>query len=312
MLRRVVVLLFLALASCAPVIAPVGLENLSPAIRDAAFVSRDGMRLPLRQWGDDNPHSVIVALHGMGDYSNAFDMPATWWAKHGIKTYAYDQRGFGNAPMLGLWPGGETMRQDLREFVAVVRARHPGVPVFVLGESMGGAVVLSALPQGVPADGVILVAPAVWGRGDMPWTYQAALWLTAHIAPDMWLTGKGLKIWPSDNIQMLRAYSRDILVHKRTRADAIWGLAELMDDARAAPMRLNHPPPILFLYGARDQIVPAKPTEAVIKEFGACVEAHVFPHGYHMLLRDLEAVDVWKTVEVWIGRGIIHGTCKRK
>ena len=38
--------------------------------------------------------AVIVALHGMSDYSHAFAMPGAFWAKAGITVYAYDQRGF--------------------------------------------------------------------------------------------------------------------------------------------------------------------------------------------------------------------------
>ena len=58
----------------------------------------------------------------------------------------------------------------------------PGVPVFVLGESMGGAVAMTAFASDTPprADGLILVAPAVWGRQTMPFSYRLALWTTAH------------------------------------------------------------------------------------------------------------------------------------
>ena len=88
------------------------------------------------------------------------------------------------------------------------RARDiPALPVYALGESMGGAVVLSALASDDPpeVDGVILVAPAVWSRDDMPLSYRAALWLSAHTLPWLHVSGEGLKIWPSDNIPMLRA-----------------------------------------------------------------------------------------------------------
>jgi acylglycerol lipase len=290
------------LAACAPFTAPPGLEPTAPTIDRDAFLTRDGQRLPLRRWQAEHPRAVIVALHGINDYSNAFAMPAPWWAERGITTYAYDQRGFGGAPYLGLWPGGDALRRDLADCVAVVRRHHPGLPVFVLGESMGGAVALSALASATPpdADGVILVAPAVWSRTDMPWSYRAALYLTAHIAPDLQLTGKGLKIWPSDNIAMLRRYALDLRVLKRTRADEIWGLADLMDEARAAPGKLADPPPLLLLYGAHDQIVPAAPTEATIKALGHHVEAHKFPDGYHMLLRDLHGQEAWQAVATWI------------
>ncbi len=138
---------------------------MTPHFEDDFLVARDGMRLPLREWNADGdaPKAVIVALHGMSDYSNAFDMPGTEWAKRGITTLAIDQRGFGKSDNPGLWAGGDVMRRDLVDFAAAAHARYPGVKIFAAGESMGGAVVLSALASANPpaVDGAILVSPAV-------------------------------------------------------------------------------------------------------------------------------------------------------
>jgi predicted alpha/beta-fold hydrolase len=137
-------------AACAPVLAPRGEANAPPHIAPKYFVTRDGLHLPLREWDAKDPKAVIVALHGMSDYSEAFDMPGPYWAAHDITVYAYDQRGFGAAPDPGIWAGGKAMRQDLVDFVDAVHAKYPGLPVYALGESMGGAVVLSSLADGNP------------------------------------------------------------------------------------------------------------------------------------------------------------------
>lgn len=301
------VFLAAGLSGCAPVTGGVGPVTGIAELQSEHFTTRDGVVLPLRHWDAAAPRAVIIALHGMSDYSRAFSRPAPAWAKAGITTYAYDQRSFGRAPNPGVWPGADALRQDLSDMVTAVRTRHPGLPVFVLGESMGGAVVLSSLGAKTlpPVEGLILVAPAVWSRSDMPWYYRAALWLTAHTVPGMTVSGKGLKIWPSDNIEMLRENARDPYFQKQTRADAVWGLVNLMDEARTAPERITAAPPILFLYGEKDQIIPRAPTEAVLQELKAnapavTVEAHVYPKGYHMLLRDLHAAEVWKDVEAFV------------
>ena len=110
---------------------------------------------------------------------------------------------------------------------------------------MGGAVVLSALasPQPPAVDGAILVAPAVWSRADMPALYRVALFMVAHITPGIILTnnaaGRVVKIVPSDNIPMLIALGKDPLFQKKTRADTLYGLVNLMDEARTAPSHLN-------------------------------------------------------------------------
>jgi len=291
------------MAACAPALAPRGIENDTPAIETSDILARDGTKLPLRVWAPDKPKAVIVALHGMSDYSNAFAMPAEWWAQHGVATLAYDQRGFGRADHPGLWAGSDALRDDLDDAVAAARARYPGVPVYALGESMGGAVVLSALADGggLKADGVILVAPAVWSRSDMPLTYRATLWLAAHVVPWLHVSGKGLNIWPSDNIPMMRALAHDPLFQHQTRADAVYGLVNLMDEARHAPEHLGAAPPILLLYGKNDQVIPAQPTEAVAAALGGRAEGHRYEHGYHMLLRDLDAQTVWQDTLNWIG-----------
>ena len=214
-MKRVAMFLALVLAGCAPQFAPRGDQNMTPAMSDEVLVARDGVKLPLRRWGADGaPKAVIVALHGMSDYSNAFDMPGKVWAKLGITTLAYDQRGFGKNENAGIWAGADVMRADLNDAVAAARARYPNVPVFALGESMGGAVVLTALasPQPPAVDGAILVAPAVWSRADMPVLYRVALFFGAHLFPNMILDNSAasrvVTITPSDNLPMLRALGR--------------------------------------------------------------------------------------------------------
>ena len=256
---------------------------------------------------------MIVALHGMSDYSNAFDMPGKVWARLGITTLAYDQRGFGKNENPGVWVGANAMRSDLNDAVAAARARYPGVPVFALGESMGGAVVLSGLgsPQPPAVDGIILVAPAVWSRGDMPMLYRVALFLGAHILPNMILPNSAAarvkKIVPSDNIPMLIALGKDPLFQKETRTATLYGLVNLMDEARTAPERMKDgriitAPPILFLYGANDQIIPKEPTEAVIAALGDKAKVKHYSRGYHMLLRDLGGESVDRDIADWIFR----------
>ncbi len=275
-----------------------------PSISDNVFIARDGMKLPVRQWDAAKPRAVIVALHGMSDYSEAFDLPGPWWAAHGVSVYAYDQRGFGGAPEPGLWAGARAMREDLDDFVDAIRAKFPDVPVYALGESMGGSVVMTALASKHPphVDGVILVAPAVWSRDDMPFFYGMVLWATAHTFPGMHVSGEGLHILATNNFDELRKLSRDPLYQHSARVDQVYGLVDLMSEAREAPQHMNSAPPILIVYGGNDQVIPAKPTEAVIAELGPKATVIRYPNGYHMLLRDLEGPARWADLLAWIDK----------
>ena len=284
-----------------PVYAPT-FEG-SPKAELTSAVMSDGARLPLRVWSAETPHAIIVAVHGMNDYSNAFDMVGTWFAPRGVTTLAYDQRGFGQAPGRGLWAGHVRMAEDLKSLVDLAHGKYPGLPVYLLGSSMGGAVVMRsfALAEPPKVDGVILAAPAVWGWRSMNSFYETVLWMSAHLVPSMTLTGGGLKIQPSDNIEMLRALSRDPLVIKETQIGTIYGLVELMDQGASSATRI--PVPVLLLYGAHDQIVPPIPVGTVLREMQAAhinVTPACYPNGYHILLRDLQRETVWKDIESWM------------
>lgn len=300
------VLLTLFLGACAvPLTYPAGPRVEAPHFLDDWFVAADGIRLTTRHWlPEGRPRAIVVALHGFNDYSNFFAAPGAWLAERGIASYAYDQRGFGDGPDHGLWAGAETYARDLADFVDLIRRRNPGLPVYVLGESMGGAVALVAAAGDHPpaADGYILAAPAVWGRRTMTWYETAALWLTSHTIPTFRVTGQGLNIQPSDNIEMLRALGRDPLVIKRTRVETIHGLVDLMDAALADAPKFAAK--ALILYGGRDEIVPGAPTFMMIRHLPRDARARqtfaLYKGGYHMLLRDLDAERVWRDILAWI------------
>ena len=314
-----VLLCVLALAACAPrfgtpLPAP-GPDGIAPAILAAddvapapgtggpervRFRMADGTMLMGRHWAPGAPEGqekgIILGLHGMGDYSNAFAGVGAFLAEQGYRVYAYDQRGFGETPERGRWPGEAALTADLGAVARLLRARHPDRPLRILGLSMGASVALAAMggPEPPPVDGLVLAAPATWGWSTLPFLYRAALWVGARVFPSRAFTGKGLEIWPSDNIEMLRAYARDPLVVKGTRTDAIYGLVDLMDSAlRAAP---EVRAPVFVVYGAKDEIVPKKPVKALLRALPGPKRYAFYEQGYHMLLRDLGRRTVWQDI----------------
>src|SRR4051794_3584618 len=171
-LRSLALLLALCAAACTPVVIPAGPVVTTPTVAGDALIMPDGARLPLRRWLPEGlPRAILLALHGFNDAARNFmEEVAPEFTRAGVAVYAYDQRGFGAAPHPGIWPGGATLAADATEAARLIRARHPGLPLVMLGESMGGAVLVLAAtePHPPPADGYILTAPAFWGREDMP------------------------------------------------------------------------------------------------------------------------------------------------
>ncbi len=293
------------LGACAsPYVQPEGKAATIPVLHEDYALMDDGYRLPLTRWlPGGNCRVQVLALHGLNDYRNAFATTGDFLAAQGVTVYAYDQRGFGDADGFGLWHGSDRMIRDLQLMVILLKAAHPDCPLYVLGESMGGAVTLAALDS-IETDikGVILVAPAVWSRDSMPLYQRLALWLAVHTVPGKQLTGEGLDIHPSDNIEMLRALGRDPRVIKATRVDVLYGISNLMD--RAAAVSPGRDDEALLLYGIHDEVIPRQPACHLLTNLPGTAPVHwrviLYENGYHMLTRDLHAETVLRDIAGWL------------
>ena len=297
------------LAACASMMQPMGPVTRTPALEDNRFIAADGAVLPMRSWLPTPPQTMramVLGVHGFNDYSNSFALPGPALAAHGIAVYAYDQRGFGRGPRPGIWAGVPTMVADFDAVAGLLQQQHPDVPLYVLGESMGGALAIAALtdppPEGTQRPkiaGTILAAPAVWGSTEMPVYQRTALWLSLHLVPWLRLTGSGFGVLPSDNFEMLRGLGHDPLVIKATRVDTIAGLVELM--GIALDQAKDMPTPLLVMYGAHEQVLPQQPILDMLKTLPKSgVTVAIYPDGYHMLMRDLKAETVLTDIVAWI------------
>jgi len=300
--------MLLALAACiTPYVQPPLTHSdgfAGPRIEEDAFVVQDGTRLPYRRWGPSGvePWAVVVALHGMNDHSAAFRLAGPWWAERGVATYAFDQRGFGAAPGRGLWAGEALMAEDLRRVVALVRARHPNARIAVAGESMGGAVAISAFASERPpeADQLILLAPAVWGWSSQSLLNRVSLWAAARLLGDQaveppdWAVRD---IRATDNLVELVANGTDPRFLRSTRFDTLAGLVDLMESAsvKLGEVRV----PTLLMYGAHDQIIEKGPMRRALQRAGdpSNLRTAWYPDGWHLLNRDLQAEVVFRDVE---------------
>jgi alpha-beta hydrolase superfamily lysophospholipase len=272
-------------------------------MRPDAFIMRDGAHLPYRQWqpaGD--PRAVALALHGFNDSRDAWEIPAPDLTAAGIALYAPDQRGFGAAPGRGLWAGAEAMTDDAADMAAALGRRHPGRPLFLMGESMGGAVLmrLATRPDAPSVAGYVLVAPAVWGRARMNLFMRIGLSLAATFTPGLTVSRPPdfVKIYASDNADAIRRLRDDPLTIRETRFDTLKGLVDLMDDALAAAPRFRDR--ALFQYGGRDDIVPPEATRATWSALPPGPDRAFYPRGYHLLLRDLERAVPIGDIIAWI------------
>lgn len=303
--RRSLLLALAAPAACAPVTIPAGPPSSLPSLARDVFIMSDGARLPYRAWRPAHaPRAVLLGLHGLGDYSfNAFDIPAPLFVSQGIALYAYDQRGFGAAPHRGFWPGGDTLAADATAVARLLRARYPDTPLFMLGESMGAAVLLVAAVSGdpPPVSGYVLSAPAVRGRAMMSGFARTTLEVASRAIPAVGFVGSAPGFVATDNEAAMRRWSNDPLTAREFRVDLVYGMVNLMDAALAAAPRFTSN--ALVLVGGRDRIIPPSAVRnfvASLPQTAPCRLAY-YPDGHHLLLRDSARAGVAADMVAWMG-----------
>lgn len=111
-------------------------------MKEEMFEGVGGMQLLARSWRPDSrPRAVMVIVHGFKAHSGLYDWPARQMAAAGIAVYAMDLRGNGKSGGERYWVDNfSDFTGDVAKFVDLVRAREPGLPVFLLGHSAGGVI----------------------------------------------------------------------------------------------------------------------------------------------------------------------------
>jgi acylglycerol lipase len=295
----------LALASCAPMRqqalqTPAAFPG--PRLEAHDFVSLDGATLALQQWAPSagDPWAVIIGVHGINDDSNAFELAGPYWAKAGILTIAYDQRGFGRSPNRGIWAGDELLVEDLRTLTALARARYPRAIIAVAGESLGAAVAIEAFASADPpkADRVVLLSPAVWGWSSQPPAYKTALWLAAHVDPGGVVKPSWVRRQESDNLAELRARDANPYQTRADRADTLYGAVDSMQRASDGLGQIRLP--VAYLMGAHDQVIPRQTMVLAARRLKPSDRSAIYADGWHLMLLDQHRDTVLDDVESFI------------
>ena len=301
----------LLLAACTPRVIPAGPAITAPVLDSPALVMADGARLPLKAWLPAGPpRAVLLGLHGMNDAAEPFlEDAAPLFTAAGVAVYAYDQRGFGGAPHPGRWAGGESLAADATAASRLLRLRHPGLPVFLLGESMGAAIAVFAAGGAAPPEvaGYVLLAPALWGREAMPRLVRGAVWLAARTIPVVGFRGGAGGLRASDNEAALERLGSHPKTLKVTRVDAAYGLLGLMDHAVAAVPACclgqdRQAVPVLAMVGARDALVPERILRRILRQLpdDGLDRVAFYPEGWHLLLRDRQRAVVAGDILAWL------------
>jgi alpha-beta hydrolase superfamily lysophospholipase len=271
--------------------------------REEWFEGAGGMRLFCRRASPlGPPRAAVIALHGLGDHSGLYPMLPAAFLPLGFEIFAPDLRGNGRSPgqraYLDNW---SELREDLRRLIIRVRAERPAIPLFLLGNSLGGLVVLDYVlhhPEGVR--GAIAVSAPLGNLG---------------VPRPLLALGRVLsRWWPRFSLNTgmdLSGLARDPEVAERVRQDPLFhrkGTARLSTEVTATIERVQagapaFPVPLLLLHGGADRMVPPDGSRRFVEATGQPDRRLIeYPEGYHALLADIGGDRVLGDIAEWMTR----------
>jgi alpha-beta hydrolase superfamily lysophospholipase len=257
-----------------------------------ATITAGDIQILVRSWAPQGAaRASVVIVHGLGEHSGRYEHVGRGLAEAGFSVTAPDLRGFGRTE------GKRAFVDDISTYLSdldpiLVSAAEAGLPVVLLGHSLGGLIALryAQLRQG--PDLLVLSAPAI--DAEIPTAKRVAAKLLRRILPGMSLPNGLTAEQLSRDPAVGEAYFGDPLVYTKTTAALGGAMLEAMADARADSVTM----PTLIIHGADDSVVPARFSEPLAD--GPDATRITFPGFRHESFNEEGGAEAIGVVVRWI------------
>jgi alpha-beta hydrolase superfamily lysophospholipase len=262
------------------------LRPLSPPMRvprDAATLQGRAGSLYVRSWRHEEPSHVVVISHGYGEHIGRYDHVAAAFGEHGAAVYGLDHVGHGRSDgERALIADFNPVVDDLHLLVQRARAEHAGLPLVVVGHSMGGLIATRyAQRHRDGLAGLVLSAPLLGNPG-------SAFLLAMDPLPEIPIDPAVL----SRDESVGKAYRADPLnYHGGFKRPTLAAMAVAILDAALDCQRITGP--VLWQHGEADELVPMAGSERQIALLtNADVSRHIYPGARHEIFNETNRQDV--------------------
>jgi alpha-beta hydrolase superfamily lysophospholipase len=264
--------------------------------------SRDGLRLKVRWWPTQRPRGIVIVAHGLGEHGGAYaHLAEVIGSPLDLDFIALDFRGHGRSPgRRGVVRRYDDLVGDLAAIVSWARNRRPDLPLFLLGHSNGGQVVLRLLLEtGPDLAGVIASNPSIRIAMPVPPGKLKLGQVLRLLAPWVTLRSQAPSAWMTRDPVMREKFQGDTLRHDRVSAPLFFGMVEggEMLLARAGEIKT----PILLLLGGQDQVICPSSSREFYDRLGSDDKTlMVYPKMLHEPLNELGREQVFDDVARWL------------
>lgn len=273
--------------------------------REDRFQTTDQLHLYSQCWKPAyQPKAVIVLIHGSFEHSGRYRSAAEFFTGRGFAVHAFDLRGHGRSDGERAFINSfDILLKDVECFLGLVRQSEPGKPVFLLGHSAGGSIVLlSALARKASnIKGVIASAPILKISEAVSPFAQALTPVIAAFSPKAKLKQLNPQLLSRDP-DVIASYLSDPFVYKDgVFAGALTQFLRAADRIYSGIQRLDIP--FLILHGSADRICDIEGSKKLYSQSPSTDKTlNVYDNFYHEVLQEPGKERVWQDIAVWVDR----------
>ncbi|MDA8020932.1 MAG: alpha/beta hydrolase [Thermoanaerobaculia bacterium] len=264
--------------------------------------------LPIHWQGwlpDGEARAVFLIVHGLAEHSGRYVELVTHCRAAGIACYGLDLRGHGRSDGLRVHVESfDEYHRDLGAVRDIVVRRHPDLPLFLVGHSMGGVVVLrQILIDSSGLAGAIVSSPALAAHpGVRPaWPIRLLAKLLARVAPRFQVSSGLPARFVSRDPKVVAEYQADPLVTSTASSGWYHAMLDAQREvqSRAADLTI----PILVMQSGDDRLADPSATEEFVRSTSPrLVTYHRWTGLYHEMFHEPEKDDVFAFTEEWLER----------
>jgi alpha-beta hydrolase superfamily lysophospholipase len=268
---------------------------------DGRLRGAGGLSIYWQRWlPEAAPSALVVIAHGVSEHSDRYRHVGARLVAAGYAAYAIDHRGHGRSEgKRALVDRIDNAVADLDALVVLAAEQHPGVPVFLLGHSMGGAIALCyAIAHQDRLSGLLLSGPVAALEAAPPSTRMLAAVLSA-LTPGLPLIEIDAGAVSRDPAVVETYRSDPMVYHGKLPVRTVSELARAVSSFPTAVAAITIP--TLLMYGTEDKLCPPQGSVMLSERIGSSdLTTKAYPGLYHEILNEPEQDEVLDDLCGWL------------
>ncbi|NNC55148.1 MAG: alpha/beta hydrolase [Pseudomonadales bacterium] len=267
---------------------------------EATFAAPDGATIYYQVWKPENTRAILLLAHGLAEHSARYAAFAAYCNQRGFAVAALDHPGHGRSDGTpGYIPRFEDYLIALEAFRARIAEQNPGLPMILVGHSMGGLIAANYLQQAQQHfSACVLSGPAIKSDAEPPRWQLAILRFVSRFLPKlgvMQLEAAGV----SRDAAVVDDYLNDPLVYTgKISARQATEMFAAMQQAQAGAAKINLP--LLVLHGGDDKLTAPEGSRLFCDWVGSIdKQVKIYPSLYHEIFNEPEREQVMDDMLAW-------------